>query len=257
MGRGMTPIGYLVLVAAIVVGAIVGSFLALVADRAPRGADWVAAPSHCRACGHRLGAAQLIPLISYAVQGGRCVWCRAVLPADLWLGELGGAIAAVIAIHAGDQPGGVMALALFGWALVLLALLDARHLWLPDAVTLPLIVLGLGAAWVVPDPDLLQRAAGAALGWAGLEAVRQTYRRLRRREGLGGGDPKLLGAIGAWLGLAALPAVVLIAATLGLVWAGAQALRGRPAGGDTPIPLGTGLALAALILLAMGALMPG
>jgi leader peptidase (prepilin peptidase)/N-methyltransferase len=237
---------------ALLTGSIVGSFLTLLADRWPRGEDWVATPSHCRACGHRLSAAQLIPLISFAVQRGRCAWCRTPLPADLWLGELGGAIVAVIAVGAGGNPAGIAALALFGAALLVLALLDARHLWLPDAITLPLIVLGLAAAWVLPDIAWPERAAGAALGWAALEGLRRTYRRLRGRDGMGGGDPKLLAAIGAWLGIAALPGVVLTAALCGLGWAGLQALRGRAAGGTTPIPLGTMLALAALAWLALG-----
>jgi len=234
---------------AFVTGSVVGSFLALLADRWPRGEDWVATPSHCTACGHRLGPAQLMPLVSYVVQRGRCIWCGVALPADLWLGELGGAIVAAIAVARGGDAAGIAALALFGWAMVLLALLDARHLWLPDAITLPLILLGLGAVWVLPHVDLLERAAGGAIGWAALEALRQVYRRWRGREGMGGGDPKLLAAIGAWLGIAALPTVVLGAALFGLGWAGIQAMRGRPAGGTAPIPLGTMLALAALAWL--------
>jgi leader peptidase (prepilin peptidase)/N-methyltransferase len=235
---------------AFIAGAIVGSFVTLVADRWPRGEDWVAAPSRCRACGRKLGPLQLVPLISYLVQRGRCVGCRAALPADLWLGELGGGIAAVIALTHGGDAAGIAALALFGAALVLLAQLDARHLWLPDAITLPLIGLGLAAGMVLPVPDWPQRLAGGALGWAALEGLRRGYRHLRGREGMGGGDPKLLGAIGAWLGLAALPGVVLIAALCGLGWVGWQALRGRPAGGTAPIPLGTMFAVAALGWLA-------
>jgi len=175
-----------------------------------------------------------------------------MLPPDLWLGELGGAAVAVIALARGDDWPGMLALALFGWTLVLLALIDARHLWLPDAITLPLAALGLATALVVPSPDLTERALGLALGWLALEALRRGYRLLRHREGLGGGDPKLLGAIGAWLGASALPLVVLAAALIGLVWVGVQAARGRPAGGTTPIPLGTMLALAALGWIALG-----
>jgi len=235
---------------AFITGSIVGSFLVLVADRWPRGEDWVGTPSHCTACGHRLGPAQMIPMVSYVLQAGRCVWCRVALPAHLWLGELGGGIVAVLAVTRSGGMAGTAALALFGWALVLLALLDARHLWLPDRVTLPLIVLGLGVESALPWPDLSQRVLGCALGWAALEGLRRGYRWLRGREGLGGGDPKLLAAIGAWLGISALPEVVLIAAIAGLGWATVQAARGRPAGGTAPIAFGTMLALAALIRLA-------
>jgi leader peptidase (prepilin peptidase)/N-methyltransferase len=66
--------------ASCLVGCVIGSFVALVADRWPRGEDIVLAPSRCRACGQRLRLAHLVPVLSYCRQGGRCVWCRAALP---------------------------------------------------------------------------------------------------------------------------------------------------------------------------------
>ena len=235
-----------------VIGAVVGSFVTLVADRMPRGENWATGRSSCHACGHALRAHEMVPLISFALQRGRCARCRVALPADLWMGEAGGALVAVIAFERGGDPAGMLALALFGWALVLLALLDARHLWLPDAITLPLAGGGLLAGLVLPVPGMRERAFGLVLGWLALEALRRGYRRLRHRDGMGGGDPKLLGAIGAWLGASALPLVVLCAALLGLGWAGVQAARGRPAGGAVPIPLGTMFALTALGWVAAG-----
>ena len=250
-GAGMNA---LVWILAASLGAVVASFVALVADRWPRGEDIVATPSHCRACNRRLGPLHLIPLVSFCVQRGRCSACKAALPVDLLLAELAGvAIGLVVAGRTTQVPAAIV-LGGFGAALLLLALLDARHLWLPDAITLPLALAGLaagpGALALVPGPLLEERVAGAVLGFASLELLRRGYRALRRRDGLGGGDPKLLGAIGAWLGVAALPGVVLGAALFGLGWAGLQALRGRPAGGEAPIPLGTALAAAALLWLA-------
>ncbi len=233
-----------------VVGSVAGSFLALVADRWPRGEDIVVAPSRCRACRQRLGAASLVPVVSYCLQRGRCGWCRARLPIDLLLAELSGAAIAGIALVRAPDLASMAALAIFGWALLLLALLDARHLWLPDAITLPLAVAGLAVAALLPEPTLAARLAGALLGFAALEGLRRAYRAWRGREGLGGGDPKLLAAIGAWLGAASLPGVVLVAALLGLAWAGLERLRGRPSGGGVPIPLGTALAVSALLWLA-------
>lgn len=236
------------------VGSVVGSFVALVADRWPRGEDVVAAPSRCVSCGRRLGPRNLVPIVSFCLQRGKCTWCRARLPIDLLLAEVAGAaIALVVVAHAADGAG-MLALAGLCGALLLLALLDARHLWLPDAITLPLALAGLatgpGALTLVNGPTLIERLAGAVLGFGALEALRRGYRALRGREGMGGGDPKLLGAIGAWLGLAPLPAVLLGAALLGLGWAGLQALRGRLAGGEAPIPLGTALSVSALLWLA-------
>ncbi len=231
-------------------GSVMGSFVALVADRWPRGEDMVVTPSQCRACGKRLSPANLVPVVSFCLQRGRCAACRAALPGDLLLAELaGGAIAWLALTRAGDWPG-MAALAGFGWALLLLALLDARHFWLPDAITLPLVLAGLAATAVLPEPPLAARLVGTVLGYAALEGLRRAYRAWRGREGLGGGDAKLLAAIGAWLGAAALPGVVLGAAVLGLAWAGLERLRGRAAGGAVPIPLGTALAITALLWLA-------
>jgi leader peptidase (prepilin peptidase)/N-methyltransferase len=172
------------------------------------------------------------------------------------LAELGGAAIAGVAVARTSGPIGshvvaIGALACFGWALLLLGLLDARHMWLPDALTLPLALAGLAVSAILPEPTLAARLAGAGLGYAALEGLRRAWRRWRGRDGLGGGDPKLLAAIGAWLGIAALPGVVLIAALGGLAWAGLERLRGRPAGGTVPIPLGTALAASAWVWLAL------
>lgn len=244
--RAMTIPGYMMLAFAFATGSVVGSFVTLVADRWPRGEDWVSSCSRCQSCGRRLRPAQMIPLISFAMQSGRCRWCGVPLPADLWLGELGGGVVAMLALSCGESGAAIAVLAVFGWALLLLALLDARHLWLPDAVTLPLCIAGLASAALLPAPPLPERILGAALGYASLELVRRTYCLLRGREGLGGGDPKLLAAIGAWLGATALPLIVLCAALLGLIWAGILTMRKTGIDNATPLPLGAFLAVTAI-----------
>ena len=127
-------------------------------------------------------------------------------------------------------------------ALLALAAIDLERGLLPDVLTLPLMAAGLALAW---RGDFASEAAlGAAAGWAGFAAVAALYRRLRRREGLGLGDAKLLAAAGAWLGWQALPGVVLIGALSAL----ALALAGAAAGGKltvtTRIAFGSHLALA-------------
>jgi leader peptidase (prepilin peptidase)/N-methyltransferase len=227
------------------IGTIAGSFIGLVADRWPRGESIAAGRSHCTACQHQLHALQLIPIVSFCVQRARCRHCRAALPIDLLLAEIGGGGAAMLALACGESWPGMAALALFGWALVLLALLDARQLWLPDAVTIPLCLAGLASAAVLPALSLPERGTGAAAGFLSLEVLRRAYRWLRGREGLGGGDPKLLAAIGAWLGAPALPIIVLSAALLGLGWAGVLHFRKAGINQTTQLPLGTLLAFAA------------
>jgi leader peptidase (prepilin peptidase)/N-methyltransferase len=100
--------------------------------------------------------------------------------------------------------------------LLILAALDAEHQWLPDALTWPLIPLGLVGAWLGWGPPLLDRAIGAVAGGGLLWGLGWVYARLRGREGIGGGDPKLLAAIGAWVGVLQLPLVLLGAGLFGL-----------------------------------------
>lgn len=240
------------------IGAIVGSFVALVADRWPRGEDIVVSPSYCRSCGKRLGPQNLVPIISYCLQRGRCSGCSAAIPADLVLAELAGAAIALEEHALLHNWLGWLALGGLGSALLLLILLDMRHFWLPDAITLPLLVGGLvigpGALDLLAGAPLVDRLTGAFCGFIVLEGMRRGYRMLRGYDGMGGGDPKLLAAIGSWLGYAALPGIVLMAALAGLGWVAVAALRGRPAGGDTPIPLGAGIAAATLVWLGVAGL---
>jgi len=129
--------------------------------------------------------------------------------------------------------------------LLIIAALDAEHHWLPDALTLPLIPLGLLAAWAGWGPPLLDRALGVLVGGGLLWAIGWLYARLRGREGLGGGDPKLLAGIGAWVGVLNLPLVLLGAGLAGLVAVAVMRLRERAVAATTRLPLGTLMVLAA------------
>ncbi len=160
---------------------------------------------------------------------------------------------AVGAVSLGVAPGveGVAG-ALLGWMLIALAALDLEHLWLPDALTLPLLLLGLGAGAIGLDPPLAARLIGAALGFAGLTAVALAYARLRQRQGLGGGDAKLFATLGAWLGWAALPRILLTASLAGLVVVALRRARGDAVSRHDRLPLGTLLAAAGWIWWVVG-----
>ena len=136
-------------------------------------------------------------------------------------------------------------MAIFGWLLLPLAWLDLRHFWLPHRLTVLLAATGLGAGLVGIAPDMLSRIIGGVTGFAGLWLIAAAYRRLRGHDGLGGGDPLLLGAIGLWLGWQALPMVLLGASGAGLLAALIMQRRGADISTATRFPLGTLLALAA------------
>ena len=138
----------------------------------------------------------------------------------------------------------LVASAALAWGLVALAAIDLRAFRLPDALTLPLTVVGLAAAAVISRLGWVEHLAGAVAGYAAFVAVGWIYRRLRGREGLGLGDAKLLAVAGAWLGWRSLPSVVLIGAVCALIWALALRLRDRERSAHEPLAFGAPLCLA-------------
>lgn len=140
------------------------------------------------------------------------------------------------------------------WALLLLAVIDMREMLLPDSLTQPLLWAGLlmniGTAGWAP---LSQAVLGAVAGYLSLWLLFHAFRLLTGREGMGYGDFKLLAALGAWVGLAALPQLILIAAVSGLAY-GIWTIVTRRAGLRTAQPFGIHLAWAGVaMLLWMGA----
>lgn len=227
-----------------VAGAIVGSFLATIVIRWPEGRGVTVGRSACDSCGRTLGAVELVPLLSALAQRGRCSACGAAIDRRHWQIELGCALIGGLAGYIAPGVVGVAG-AVFGWLLLTLAALDIAVLWLPDVLTGALALAGLAAGALGVAPPLEERVIGGIAGFASLWLIARLYRAFRGREGLGGGDPKLLGAIGLWLGWRLLPAVVSLAALVGLGLALFAHLRGRALPGDVKLPFGAFLAIAA------------
>ena len=230
-------------VAVIVAAPFIGSFLGVVIERLPAGRPILLDRSRCDQCGATLGLRDLVPIVSWCVQRGRCAHCGARLPRFYPLIELA---ALAVAIWSAAVVSGWLLLVScgLGWILLTLAAIDWRHFLLPDLLTLPLVPAGLAVAYGI-DPGLVAGHAAAALaGFAVFAAIGVGYRRLRQREGMGLGDAKLLAAAGAWLGWQALPGLVAVAALAALAVALASAARGAKLGATTRIAFGSYLALA-------------
>lgn len=229
----------------VLAGAIAGSFLATLILRWPDGRSVVHGRSACDGCGKVLGVRDLVPLLSAFVQRGRCRSCGETIDPLHW--QIEGACAIIGALALGLRPDlGGAAWALLGWLLLTLAVLDKRHFWLPDVLTLPLAFLGLTVGLWATGVTLGDRAIGAVAGYGVLLVVALGYRALRGREGLGLGDAKLLGALGAWFGWQALPLILLLSTSLGLLAVLAGAAVGRMTSGTSRVPLGTFLAIGAV-----------
>lgn len=228
-------------------GLIFGSFIATLAIRWPEGRSSLVGRSACDGCGRTLRAIELVPLASFLAQRGRCRSCGATIaPSHLVVELLGLAIGVASGLAATELP--AIAGAVFGWLLLALAAIDLRAFWLPNPLTAALALLGLGTGLLGIPPSLPDRLIGGAAGFAALWLVATAYCHLRGRVGLGGGDPKLFGAIGLWLGWHALPMVLLLACLLGLAVVLVTRILGRPLAATDRLPLGTLLAPAAFLL---------
>ncbi|MDE2182809.1 MAG: prepilin peptidase [Alphaproteobacteria bacterium] len=209
----------------LLVAPFIGSFLGVVVVRQCEGV--ILGRSRCDACGHALDWRDLVPLVSWLALRGRCRHCGARVGAFHPLIELA-AIAPVLWAATRYSGGLLAASTILGWLLLALALIDWRTQRLPDVLNLLLALAGLATAWLFDRANVVDHLIGAAAGFAALAAVGATYRKLRGREGLGLGDAKLLGALGAWLSWVVLPPLVLLAALLALGFAVARSLvKGR------------------------------
>ncbi|WP_174285927.1 A24 family peptidase [Sphingomonas bacterium] len=226
------------------VGAIIGSFLAALVIRWPAGRSVSRGRSRCDHCDAPVRARDLVPVLSYAVLRGRCRECGAAIDPRHPAIELASLAVGVVAGLVAPGWSGVAG-AVFGWLLIALAMLDLAVFWLPDRLTGTLAIIGLAGGGAGLDPPMADRLIGGVAGFGLLWATARAYRLVRHRDGLGGGDPKLLGAIGLWLGWRTLPAVLLVGCLIGLGFVLLQRLRGRTMARDAAMPLGTLLAIAA------------
>ncbi|WP_428409162.1 prepilin peptidase [Hyphococcus sp.] len=241
-------------VTAAALGAILGSFLNVLIYRGPvfwnlvdaetRG-NLVFPSSYCPSCRTPVGALHLIPLASYFMLKGKCAGCRAPIPLRYPLVEFAGVLAGIAALALFGLTLNAGAAFVFFLFLISLGVIDAETGFLPDALTLPLVALGI----IVNALDLLNSAPGAAvlgaiIGYGAFRLVDMIFLRLRGIEGLGQGDAKLLAAFGAWFGWPVLPSIVFLAAIMALIGVGIAAWGGAKIGRETPVPFGPALAAA-------------
>lgn len=229
----------------------IGSFLATAALRSGTPQPVVWGRSACPACARLLGPLDLVPVLTWLATRGHCRHCQARVSAFYPVVEMAALTVAVWAALWFDGPRLWIACGL-GWLLLLLAAIDWRYRLLPDALTLSLAIYGLFVAAV--DNRVVEAAIGAAAGLAAFAAVRWLYARIRRREGLGLGDVKLIAAAGVWVGWIGLPSVVLIASLAALAVVGIGAVRGRRVRADDAVPFGSFLAFGCWIVWLHGPL---
>jgi leader peptidase (prepilin peptidase)/N-methyltransferase len=258
---------------ALVVGLCVGSFLNVVIHRLPKMLErgWQAqcaelrgetpAPeptynlvvprSACPACGAQITALQNIPVVSWLMLGGKCASCKAPISPRYPVVEiLGGLLAAYAIWRFGPTARGLAACVLL-WALLALTMIDIDTQLLPDDLTLPLLWAGLIVNLAGLFAPLGDAVIGAVAGYLSLWTIYWLFRLIRGKEGMGHGDFKLLGALGAWLGWQVLPVIVLLSSVVGAV-IGITLIVFKGRDNQLPLAFGPYLAIAGAIALFFG-----
>lgn len=251
-------------------GLVVGSFLNVVIHRLPKmmEAQWaqdfadyrdepapdevplsLAYPgSQCPHCNTKIKAWQNIPVVSYALLRGHCASCEAPISLRYPLVEM---VTALTWVVCGLSFGVSTALAgalLLTAGLIVLTAIDLDHQLLPDSLTLPLLWVGLLINMTGTFTSLESALLGAVFGYLSLWSVYWLFKIITGKEGMGYGDFKLLAALGAWFGLAALPTIVLLSSLVGATLGLTLILTGQQTR-ETPMPFGPFLAGAGLIHL--------
>ncbi len=239
------------MLSAALVGVVIGSFLNVCIVRLPAGQSIVYPPSRCPRCGTRIRSWDNIPLISYLLLRGRCRSCGDRISVRYPVVEaLTGVMFVLLVQRFGCSPYLGIA-ALFVAALIVISFIDIDHQIIPDMISLPGIVVGLLVSALGYGPPFVDSALGALCGGGILYAVAFGYHALTGREGMGGGDIKLLAMIGAFLGWRGVLVTLVLGSFSGAV-VGVTLMLVRGADTRLPIPFGPFLALGVVCALFFG-----
>ena len=236
-----------------ILGACIGSFLNVCITRLPEGESILSPASHCRACNRRLPVRAKVPLVSYLLLRARCAGCGVPISPRYFLVEL--CVAAMTpAWYRRFGPGAAFPAQLsFAGTLLAAAVIDYETGIIPDIISVYGMAWAFVLSWCAPalsihgwpsPPDSL---AGALLGGCVLLATARAYRALAGREGLGGGDVKLLAMIGSFVGWERVPGILFLSALAGSLWGIGLMVFRRDISPATPLPFAPFLCLGALL----------
>jgi leader peptidase (prepilin peptidase)/N-methyltransferase len=231
-------------------GLVVGSFLGVCAYRLPRGESIISPASRCEACGYRLSWSDNIPIVSYLAFRGRCRKCGVDISPVYPVVELVTALLFAAAAATWGPSWLLVSRLVLAAALVVLFVIDLEHRILPNVITLPGIVVGFVFS-LIADPGWLSSLLGIVAGSGVLLLIAEAYFRWRNEQGIGMGDVKMLGMLGAFLGLKLMLLTLVLSSFLGsLIGLGLMA-TGR---GDMKyaLPFGSFLTAGALIAMFAG-----
>ena len=235
-------------VIAFVVGAVIGSFLNVCIHRLPRKESIVFPASHCPTCATPLRMSDNIPLLSFVLLWGRCRTCRAPISLRYPIVELANGLGYALILWRFGLTWTAVAYAVLFSLLLIVTGTDLRHQIIPDRITLPGLAVGLAAGATILPIGWVNSVLGALVGGGILLAVAWISPYLFGKEGMGGGDIKLLAMVGAFLGWQATVLTILIGAVTGSI-AGLLLIFCKVIRRDQYVPFGPFLAFGAVISL--------
>lgn len=215
-------------------------------DGEPSRFDLIAPRSRCPSCHAAIRARHNVPVLSWVWLRGRCATCRARISARYPLVELLTALCTLTVVATFGYTWTAAAALGFTWALIAAAFIDYDTKLLPDGITVPLLWAGLTVNLAGTFTDLRSAVIGAIAGYLVLWVVYWAFKLATKKEGMGYGDFKLLGALGAWLGWQSLPVLVLVSSFAGVIVGGGVMLLRRQ---REPMPFGPYLAIAGFVTL--------
>lgn len=234
-----------------VFGAAIGSFLNVCISRLPEGHSLAFPASHCPRCLHPIHYYDNIPIISYLILRGRCRHCRGKIPIRYLIVEMLAALLALLLFRKfGLSPAFVLSF-LFTGALIVITFIDLDLQMIPDVITLPGIPFFSLASVFFMNLSFLDVSLGILLGGGVLYAVAFGYERLTGREGMGGGDIKLLAMLGAFLGVKSLIFILLVSSLVGAL-VGIVLILAKGKDMKYAVPFGPFLSLAAVAYIFFG-----
>ena len=229
-----------------IMGCCIGSFLNVVIYRLPQRQSLVLPPSHCPHCGEAIAFYDNIPVLSYVMLGGKCRHCRAAISARYPMVEaMAGLLALALFRRYGFEPQFFIEY-VFVVMLLAIAFIDLDTFLIPDVLSLSGLVLGLLASFLSIRLTWVESLLGILIGGGFLYLIAIGYQYLRHQDGLGGGDIKLIGMIGAFLGVPGVVLTVVLASVVGMA-VGLIAMRRSGEGMKTMLPFGPFLSLGALV----------
>jgi len=228
----------------ILFGLLFGSFATMASYRLPREEDIIVKPSHCPTCNHRLGLPDLLPVLSWAINCGKCRYCKTKISSRYPLTELlMGGLFAIIYLKLGVN---LEAITMLGLAvcLVIMIVTDLEHRIIPDEIQIAILLIGIIYRYSL-NSEIYQYFSGALFGLGFALALRYGYWYVRKREGLGMGDVKFFAVSGIFLGIKSFMPFLFFSGVMGVIFS----FFWKKFSKEEEFPFGPALAVSMLLCL--------